>query len=304
MADSLPRVPKRRLGRTNLYIPVTPYGSAGFGDAFGVVPEAEAVALMTRAFELGVNHLDTSPCYGTSLPKVGAFLADMPRQQMIVSSRVCCHGESPAYTADAALQAVEYNLETLRTDYLDIALIHDPGDIAPVIAQGGTLDGLLRAKEQGLVRFIGIGTRPHYQHLAMIATGALDMLLTFNDYNLLRQSAAYRVLPACRANDIGVLNGWSIVRGILTGRDVEEAAREGHWNLESPDIPRAKAIREWCHREGVSMLALTLQFCLREERIHGHPQGWRTKEQLEAAVRAVTEPLPPEMWDRFAAQEF
>ncbi|MDA1191781.1 MAG: aldo/keto reductase [Candidatus Poribacteria bacterium] len=297
-------VPSRRLGRTNLWVPVIPFGSAGFGDSFGVVPEEDAVALMTRAYELGINHIDTSPCYGSSLPKVGAFVRTVKRERLILTTRVCCHDDAPACTRDGTFRMVEYNLKMLGTDYLDGVMIHDPVEIAPVIEDGGTLDALIELKRQGVVRNIGIGCRPHYQLLTLIATGDIDFVLTFNDYNLLRQSAAKRVLPACARNDVGVLNGWSIVRGILTGRDVDAAAEEGHWLLTSPDIPRAKAIKTWCEREGIDMLALALQYCLRDRWIHGLPQGWRSIEQIEAAARAVTNPLPSDVWERFEAEGF
>ena len=98
----IPTVPRRRLGRTNLSIPVIPIGSAGFGDAFGLVSDEEALALMRRGFELGINHIDTAPCYGTSRRKVGLFVSEMDRDDLIISSRVCCHGANPAFSAEAA----------------------------------------------------------------------------------------------------------------------------------------------------------------------------------------------------------
>lgn len=295
----IPSVPRRRLGRTNLFIPVIPIGSAGFGDSFGFVTDEEAIALMRRGFELGLNHIDTAPCYGTSRRKVGLFVSEMDRDDLVISSRVCCHGQNPAFTAEAAMEAVNDNLKELNTEYLDIALVHDPIDIEPVLAKGGTLEGLLRLKSEGVIKNIGIGCRPHAQLIRAIETGEFDMILSFNDYNLLRQTAAERVLPLAAKNDIGVLNGWSIVRGILTGRDVEEAAKEGRWNLESPDIPRAKAIRKWCQEQNINMLALTLQFCFKEERIHGNPLGSRSIEQLEASAAAVSEKLPEDIWERW-----
>jgi aryl-alcohol dehydrogenase-like predicted oxidoreductase len=56
--------------------------------------------------------------------------------------------------------------------------------------------------------------------------------------------------------------------------------------------------------EGINLLALALQFCLREERIHGNPIGNLNIEQLEMNVRAVSEPLPDDVFERFAVQNF
>jgi len=63
-------------------------------------------------------------------------------------------------------------------------------------------------------------------------------------------------------------------------------------------------MRQWCIEEGTSLLALALQFCLREERIHGNPIGNLNIEQLEMNARAVSEPLPPDIFKRFGARNF
>src|SRR5205814_7657432 len=119
-------------------------------------------------------------------------------------------------------------------------LIHDPPEMAPVLAKGGALEGLLQLKEQGLVRIVGFGMRPHDFHQQALATGVVDVMLTFSDYNLLRQSAAAPggILEQAAAQDVGVLNGFSIMRGILTGADVDEAAQKGRFRNQE-DIARA-----------------------------------------------------------------
>ena len=99
------------------------------------------------------------------------------------------------------------------------------------------------------------------------------------------------MLPLAAARDIGVLNGFSIVRGLLTGADPDAAAARGRWGHQE-DVARARAMRQWCPARGVSLLALALQFCLREERIHGNPLGSQNIAELEANVAAVTTPLP------------
>ena len=64
--------PRRRWGKTELSIPVTPFGTQGFGGHFGPVNDEEAMALMRRAVDLGVNHFDCARCYGDSLHKLGS----------------------------------------------------------------------------------------------------------------------------------------------------------------------------------------------------------------------------------------
>jgi len=182
-------------------------------------------------------------------------------------------------------------------------LIHDPGRIEPTLAPGGTLPGLLRLKERGLVRNVGYGMRPHAFHLQAIETGEVDVLLTFSDYNLLRQTAAEDILPAATAQDIGVLNGWSIMRGMLTGAPVDRIVARDTW-LDGSDAQRAEALRLWCEARGIRLLQLALQFCLWEDRIDGNPLGSLNIEQLEANIRAALTPVPDAVFDELRDAEW
>jgi len=314
MATRLNAVPRRRWGRSELLIPVIPFGTQGFGNLFGPVAEDEARQLVSRAIELGVNHFDCARCYGDSLRKLGPALHGVDRSRVIVSGRVCLHGDRgdalhpdrprhpdgwfPDASADGVERDVVEQLEFLNIDYFDALLLHDPPDMDRCLRRGGALDGALRLKARGLVRNVGFGMRPHDFHRQAIETGDVDVLLCFNDYNLLRQSAAEGVLPYAAARDVGVLNGFSIARGILTGVDVDLAAARGHWR-NTEDLPRARAMRQWCVERGVNMLAVALQFCLREQRIHGNPLGSQNVAELEANVAAVTDPLPERIFAEF-----
>jgi aryl-alcohol dehydrogenase-like predicted oxidoreductase len=309
-------VPRRRWGRSGLSIPVIPFGTQGFGNYFGPVTEAEAAQLVRRAIELGVNHFDCARCYGDSLRKLRTALRGVDRAEIIVSGRVCLHADRgdalqpdrprqpagwlPDASAGAVERDVEEQLRFLGIDYFDALLLHDPPDMERCLRPGGALAGALRLKARGLVRAVGFGMRPHDFHRQAIATGDVDVLLCFNDYNLLRQSAAETVLPLAAAHDVGVLNGFSIVRGLLTGADPVAAAARGHWRNDD-DVRRAQAMLAWCQARGISLLALALQFCLREPRIHGNPLGSQNLAELEANVAAVTAPLPETVFAEFAA---
>lgn len=306
-AASAPQVPRRRWGKSEISIPVIPFGTQGFGDNFGAVADDQAVDLIHRAIELGINHFDCARCYGDSLRKLALGLRGVPRERVIISARLCLHGNRSALqqplkpTAEDARRDVEDQLKLLGIDYFDAVLVHDPSDMAPVLAAGGALEGLLKLKERGLIRAAGFGMRPHEFHRQVLATGAVDVMLTFSDYNLLRQSAAAPggILDEAARQDVGVLNGFSIVRGILTGVDVDEAARKGGWT-NAEDIERAKKMRAWAIERGVSLLALALQFCLRETRIHGNPLGNQNARDLEQNVAAVSTPLSEGIWSDFA----
>ena len=308
--QALPTIPRRRLGRTELSIPVVPFGTQGFGNNFGFVSDEDAVALVKHSVSIGMNHFDCARCYGDSMRKLGLALKEIPREDVIITGRLCCHsaaewggyGEGrPDYSAERAIADLEDQLERLGTDYFDGMLIHDPGEIDPTLEKGGTLDGLLQCKARGLVHFLGYGMRPHDFHLKAMATGDVDLILCFNDYNLVRQNAADDILPYAAERDIGVMNGWSILRGILTGVDIDAEIERGRWKKEG-DVAAAYPIWEWCVEEGINLLQLALQFCLKEERIHGNNIGSLNVAQLEANLRAASTPLPDEVWEKYEAR--
>ena len=306
---SLP-IPRRRLGRTELSIPVVPFGTLGFSNQFGFVSDEDAVALIKHAISLGVNHFDGARCYGDSMRKLALAMKEIPREDVIITGRVCCHsgaewggyGEgTPDYSAERTVADIEDQLHSLDIGYFDGVLIHDPVQIEPTLEKGGTLEGILRCKARGLTKFAGYGMGPHDFHLKAIATGDVDFILTFNNYNLIRQTIADTILPAATEADVGVMNGWSILRGLLTGIDLDTEAAQERWK-DSPDFKPARARWQWCMENGVDMLQLAIQFCLREERIHGNNIGSLNLEQLEANVGAASTPLPDEVWKEYDAR--
>lgn len=304
--------PRRRWGQTELSIPVVPFGTQGFGDNFGPVSEREALDLMRRAVDIGVNHFDCARCYGNSLGKLALALREgvIDRSEIIISGRVCHHSAAewgfygqgdPDYSAERTLADVRDQLALLNIEKFDVLFIHDPPHVEPTLAAGGSLEGLEQARQLGLVDFIGYGMNPHAAHLAAIESGRIEALLCFSDYNLLRQTAADDILPAAAARDLGVLNGWSIMRGWLTGVPVEHFVPKDKWG---DDQRRADAMRQWCAEYDVELLDLALQFCLREKRIHGHPIGSLNIAQLERNVRAAGAKIADEMLTRFRAADF
>jgi aryl-alcohol dehydrogenase-like predicted oxidoreductase len=308
MTQQGPACPRRRWGKTELSIPVIPFGTQGFGNNFGDVTDEEAMELIRRAVELGINHFDCARCYGDSLRKLGLAIKQnvIAREEVIISGRLCCHSSAkwggygdgePDFSAARALADIDGQLDILGIDYFDAMLIHDPPAVEPTLAADGTLDGVEQARERGQLHFVGYGMHPHEFHLTVIETGRTEVLLTFSEYNLLRTSANERVLPAASAADLGVLNGWSIMRGYLTGAPVASFVAPEKWG---DDHERAEAMRLWCAERSISLLQLALQFCLRQERIHGNPLGSLNIEQLEMNV-AATAPLADSSLEEFLA---
>lgn len=303
------QVPRSRWGKTELSIPVVPFGTQGFGNNFGPVTNDEAAQLIRHAVDIGVNHFDCARCYGDSLQKLGLAIKSgvVKRDEIIISGRICCHSGAkwggygqgtPDYSTQRVLADVQDQLDILGIDHFDVLLVHDPPEIEPTLETNGTLAGLEQAREKGWTNFIGYGMRPHDFHLTVIESGRTDVLLCFGDHNLLRQTAAQDIFPAAADKDLGVLNGWSIMRGWLTGIPVENFVPKDRWQ---DDHTRAESMRLWCENHGVNLLDLTLQFALRESRIHGNPIGSLNIEQLETNVRAACAEISEDTIEQFFA---
>jgi aryl-alcohol dehydrogenase-like predicted oxidoreductase len=295
-------VPRRRLGRTELMVPVIPVGTQAFSNAFTRIADEQAMRLIDHAVRIGLDHFDCSMCYGDSMRRLAMALREgvVRRDELTITGRVCCHGDDPwLYTADRVVATVEAQLELLGIDRFDGVLVHDPQNFDAVLAPGGVLDGLHRLKEQRVIGGVGLGLGPIDSHLRAIEEDRIDLLLFFANYSLLGWQSAEPLLAAAAEKDVGVMNGWVIMRGLLTGDDVATAAERGNASSWSEHIPRANEILTWCRHRGVHLLVLALQFALREQRIAAHPIAPQTIDEMNMNVWAVNQKLPEGIFEEF-----
>ena len=291
-------LPKRRLGRTGFRVTPIGLGAAHLGSTAEGASDQAAMATVHCALGLGVNLIDTAPLYGESQRRIGMALAEWyraggRRQDLVICTKTGRSADGAEdFSADGTRRSVEESLRLLRTDYLDILLMHEPKDLVAVLGPGGALQALQELKEDGVIRAIGLGARSHESHRRCIATGELDVSLTYRDYNLISQSAAQGVLEAADAHDVGVLNGAAVMLGLLSGTDPRKTTLQGR----NQQKQRAYELWEWAQARGVNLLALNLQFCMREQRIASTLVGAANPAEIGADVAALSEALPDDVW--------
>ena len=293
-------LPRRRLGRTELEVTCLGMGGAGLGRA-GVTDD-EAVEAVHRAIDLGINYLDTAPLYGESERRVGLAFADSGwREKIYLATKTGTHPEWRGdYSAAGTRRSVENSLRLLNTDYLDVCLVHDPDSMDPVVAKGGALDELQRMREEGLIKFIGLGVRQHEFHKIAIETGVVDVILTYLDYTLLSQTSNEWLLPFAAENDIGVINGSPIAMGLLSGVEPDISAERAH--LDGRDAEKAHRFWQWAMDNDLNVLNLAIQFCFRQPRIAMSLTGSKNASEVEQNFAAATTPVPEDIWGQL--QEF
>lgn len=317
------RFDKRSLGSTGLS--VTPLGLGGvwLGHTPAGFRADAAVATVLRALDLGINLIDTSPsgyyAGGNSELWVGLALLEWHRrggrrEDLVLSTKVGARGypgQPKGYSADAARRSVVLSLEALHTDYLDVVLVHDPDDLAPVFAVGGALEALQELQNQGVIRAIGLGARPHGFHRYCIESGEFDVVMTYRDYNLIDQSALAGVLEPAARHHIGVWNATVTLGGLLGGARPLDVARaregaallaHGPYVLQTDEVQRAQAMWDWAHGHDLDLLALNLHYCLRQPAIAATLIGAAGPAEIEADVAAAMVPIPETTWRAFVTE--
>ena len=187
------------LGRTGLSVSVMGLGCGGqsrLGLATGKT-EAEAVALVRKAVDLGINFIDTAEAYGTE-GVVGQGIEGTPRESIILSTKVSPRQEGKLATAAQIKARVDGCLRRLQTDCVDILHLHGVAAEDYAYIREELVPALLELREEGKIRFVGITEAfipdPQHRMLAQaLKDDCWDVMMV--GFNLLNQSARERVFP-------------------------------------------------------------------------------------------------------------
>ncbi len=209
-------IPRRPLGKTGESVSLL--GVGGFH--IGVPTEEEGVAIIHRAIDAGVTFLDNAWEYndGDSERRMGRALAqDGYRAKAFLMTKDCAHDRKALHS----MWKLEQSLKRLQTDYLDLWQLHEvvwDDDPDWIFAPGGSAEALLKAKEQGKVRFIGFtGHKSPSIHKKMLSHGfpfdAVQMPINVLDADF--ESFQSEIVPLCREQGIAVIGMKSLAGGHL-----------------------------------------------------------------------------------------
>jgi aryl-alcohol dehydrogenase-like predicted oxidoreductase len=157
-------IPKLPFGRTGHLSTRTLFGAA----AFYQVSQAEADRTMEVIFQYGINHIDTAASYGESEVRLGPWI-EKHRKEFFLASK------TEERTYQGAKESIQRTLERLRTDHVDLLQLHaviEDAEMETALGPGGALEAVIEARQQGLVRFIGITS--HTLHAPVIHRQSLE----------------------------------------------------------------------------------------------------------------------------------
>lgn len=154
----------RRFGRTGLQMPVISCGGMRYQHGWQDVEPTEipraswanVEACVQRALELGINHIETARGYGTSEMQLGAVLPKLPREKIVVQTKVCPTADVKEFRA-----TFEKSMRNLKLDYVDLLGLHGINNdeiLDWCVRKGGCLDVARQLQRDGRVRFIGFST--------------------------------------------------------------------------------------------------------------------------------------------------
>ena len=222
-----------RLGKTGITVPQ---------NAFGCLPiqrdsKEVAVKLLREAYEGGMRFFDTARAYTDSEEKVGEAFDGM-RDQIFIATKT--HAKTP----DGFWKDLETSLKLLRTDYIDIYQLH----MAPQCYRPGDGTGmyecLVKAKEQGLIRHIGITAHKLMVAQEIVASGLYETLQY--PFSYLSSEKEIALVNACREADMGFICMKALAGGLITRSDAAMAYMTQFDGLVPIwGIQRENELREW-----------------------------------------------------------
>jgi aryl-alcohol dehydrogenase-like predicted oxidoreductase len=295
----------RRLGRSGVQVSEFCLGAMMFGE-WGNPDHDDSIRIMHRAFDAGINFVDTADVYsaGESEEIVGKAVAGRRDEIVIATKFFAPMGKDPNAHGGSRrwiMQEVENSLRRLGTDYIDLYQIHRPDDHADIDETLGALTDLVR---QGKVRYLGSSTFPAAQIVeAQWVAEKRDRERFVSEqppYSILVRGIERAVLPTCARYGIGVIPWSPLAGGLLTGR-----YRKGQPTPADSRLARGFGSQHQSERQqrahearldavedllvvanggGVSLTHLAHAFVLEHPAITSAIIGPRTMEQLDDAL--------------------
>lgn len=283
---------KRPLGKTGLSVSPLTLGGLFTSDLGGGVDAT--VETLTRAFDLGINFIDTAPAYANSEETIGKALQQVNNipDDLVISTKL---GGRPMpfdpQDQEGLLASVEESLRLLGREAIDVLIIHEPdrpGQYAwwtdPAGVDGPVMEVLDRLKKQGKIRSTGLGGTTVNEMHHLVASGKFDVLLAAFNYSLLYREAALELLPTAQSLGMGVMLGSVLQQGGLAKRYDEALETKPAW-MADQRYQQFRALYQLLDLTGLSLPELAIRFTAAHHAVSTVLLGTSNPKHLAAGVR-------------------
>lgn len=294
------------LGRSGLKVSRICFGTAAIGSPewqAWAIGEAEARPLFRKALDLGITYFDTADLYSQGLSEeiTGTLLKELaPRDQIVLSTKVCGRmGDGPndeGLGRKHIMESIDASLRRLKTDYVDLYVIHRYDGETPIEETMEALNDVVRA---GKARYIGASSMAAYQFAKMRFAaerhGWANFIAMQNLYNLLYREEEREMIPYCVEEGIG-LTPWSpLARGFFANRRGKAESLRARTDKKAQelfhrevDFAIAERVDEVAARHGVKPIQVALAWMLAKPGIAAPVVGAIKETYVEDAVAALS----------------
>jgi D-threo-aldose 1-dehydrogenase len=304
------------------------FGTAPIGNLLRVVPEDDAQATLAAAWQAGMRYFDTAPLYGAGLAetRLNHFLRGRPRSQYIVSTKIGrllqvsppeerlgigkffdtpTRREIYDYTYDGVMRSLEFSLERLGIDAVEILFVHDidvftHGSAAARDAHVETLmksgyRALVKLRDEKVIKAFGAGINEWEVAETLARRGDFDVFLLAGRYTLLEQKALDSFLPLCEERGIGIVLGGPYNSGILAVGPKPNATY--NYSRAPKDIlERVRRIEAICKRHKVKLPEAALRFPLAHPAVVSVIPGGVSPKEVKLNVKTLGAKIPKALW--------
>jgi len=304
------------------------FGGAPLGNLYRPMTEKEARVMLDTVWATGCRYFDTAPLYGLGLSetRLNGFLRPKPRESYLISTKVgrlleVCKPqersrqnaffETPSrrerfdYSYDGVLRSLEFSLERLGLDRIDIVLVHDiditthgsqeAADRHLVDFMTGGYRALDKLRASGAITAVGAGLNDWQMAEKLARAGDFDIFLIAGRYTLLEQDALTSFLPLCAEKGIGVVVGGPFNSGILaTG-----VKADTHYNYgPAPDEvkERVHQIQRICKAYKVKLPEAALHFPLGHPAVVSVAPGVHRASEAKRNAQMMSAKIPSALW--------
>ncbi len=294
---------KATLGKTGLNVSRLSMGGlfvAGGGDELDA-----AVATMKRAYELGINYVDTAPGYGESETALGKIFARSGRPEVLSTKVGQDEASYEAQNPDVIKASIENSLKLLGTDHFEMVMIHEPDRpgltdwwIDMLKVEGPVLDVLLDYKRQGVIKNIGLGGTGVAELGHLVKSGKFDVVLTAFNYSILYREAADVIIDEAKKLGMGVIAGSPLQQGGLATKYPSAYDEKVYW-LHPKRRQQFQDLYALCDELNMTVADMAIRFVASNPNVDTVLMGARNVQELEQNVASIEAgPLPSDVLAR------